>query len=193
MSAEDTFYYAKLSQLGVEEWQDIAGYEGHYKVSNLGRVKSLDRIVPHNYLRSKKIKGKTLALTPVNGGYLKAHLWIKNSELCVSVHSLVAKAFIGQRPEGLECCHGDGDPSNNRLFNLRWDTPKNNQADRIKHGTSPKGSNNPCAKLTDNDVHQIKTMLREGDLSQLTIGKIFGVAQQTIGRISLGKTWTHVK
>jgi hypothetical protein len=51
------------------------------------------------------------------------------------VHSLVALAFLGPCPEGLECCHWDGDPGNNRPGNLRWDTSSANLLDRQRHGT----------------------------------------------------------
>ena len=48
------------------------------------------------------------------------------------VHRLVLLAFVGPCPEGKEACHNDGNQRNNRLDNLRWDTPKANAADRIR-------------------------------------------------------------
>nr|WP_232111245.1 HNH endonuclease signature motif containing protein [Nocardia wallacei] len=51
-----------------------------------------------------------------------------------TAHSLVAEAFIGPRPEGLQVCHNDGDPTNNMLANLRYDTPSENQTDIVRHG-----------------------------------------------------------
>ena len=52
-----------------------------------------------------------------------------------TVHSLVAEAFIGARPEGMEICHSDGDPTNNHLDNLRYGTPSDNTLDKVRHGT----------------------------------------------------------
>lgn len=47
-----------------------------------------------------------------------------------AVHLYVLETFVGPRPEGMQACHGDGDPANNRLSNLRWDTCSNNNLDK---------------------------------------------------------------
>ena len=119
-----------------ELWRDVPGYEGLYRVSDRGRIKSLDRIiltkkgVIRNYRQKflKPILGKTIR--PSVGLYKKKKM------ILYLIHRLVLEAFIGPCPEGMECCHfPDRDPSNNRLENLRWDTHKANVADSIKHGT----------------------------------------------------------
>jgi hypothetical protein len=78
----------------------------------------------------------------------------------VYVHHLVLLAFVGPRPDGLICCHGNGDPTDNRPENLRWDTHSANSKDAIKHGTarhpmSVCGSKAPSAKLTDSQIVEI--------------------------------------
>lgn len=50
------------------------------------------------------------------------------------IHRLILETFVGPCPGGMECCHNDGDPTNNALSNLRWDTSKANKADMAKHG-----------------------------------------------------------
>lgn len=57
----------------------------------------------------------------------------------VYVHTLILLAFKGPRPEGLHCCHGNGDRTDNRPSNLRWDTPGSNSADRLKHSAGQRG------------------------------------------------------
>jgi hypothetical protein len=91
----------------------------------------------------------------------------------------------------MQGCHGNGNPADCRLENLRWDTPKNNHADRKKHGTSSEGSRNPAAKLTEADVVMIRTLLAEG-LRQTDIANRFGVGKGVINHISAGRSWVHV-
>jgi len=107
------------------------------------------------------------------------------------VHRLVLEAFVGKRPEGLECCHGDGDPANNRLENLRWDTSKANGADLIRHGNSNRGSRSPQAKLTEAQVKGIKRRLARfsGYGSGTALARQFGVSPDAISLIKHGKAW----
>lgn len=60
------------------------------------------------------------------------------------VHRLVLEAFVGPCPEGMEGCHGDGDPTNNSLGNLRWDTATSNQLDKVRHGTHHNAAKEAC-------------------------------------------------
>lgn len=194
MTAEDTFYFAKLSQLAIEEWLPVPGYEGYYEVSNLGRVRSLDRVVPHKRCGKQTCKGKVLSLTPRDAATRPSLVLSKNGKVKkTSVHKLVALSFIGPNPEGLEVCHNNGLASDNRLFNLRYDTRKNNEADKVKHGTLLRGSKHGNAKLTEPDVVEIKRLLKEGSLFQRQIAKRFGVSSRAVRSIKCGRTWTHVQ
>lgn len=105
----------------TEIWKDIKGFEG-YQVSNLGRVKSLERIDA----RGNKRKEKILKPQMLNNGYYRATL-CKNSIIKkYLVHRLVWIAFNGQIPEGYEINHLDEVKSNNRLENLNLVTHKEN-------------------------------------------------------------------
>lgn len=55
-------------------------------------------------------------------------------------------AFVGPRPDGMVTCHNDGNPANNNLSNLRWDTQSNNQLDAVKHGTHPLAAATHCKR-----------------------------------------------
>lgn len=115
-----------------EIWKAIPEYRADYEVSNLGRVRSLDRLVSHgvgNFQRKRK--GTILKPGTVKSGHQLVVLGRGHSRL---IHRLVLEAFVGPRPDGMECCHGDGDPANNCLNNLRWDTRSANVLDDYKHG-----------------------------------------------------------
>ena len=90
-------------------------------------------------------------------------------------------------------CHNDGNPSNNHLENLRWDTRKNNEADKIKHGTATRGRRNPRAKLNEMQVRIIKRLLEFGTLKQTEIAKMFNVNKNIIHCIKIGKSWKYLK
>lgn len=171
----------------MEIWKSIPGFEGAYEVSSEGRVRSLDRIVRCKNGAAKSYKGRILLLKPNVGGYLSLRLGRGNP---VMVHQLVAQVFIGPAPEGLQACHNSGDKNDNRKNNIRYDTPKANQADRVVHGTDRKGSQLPQAKLNEAQVAEIKSML--GLISHRAIAAQYGVSSTAVSLISSGKNWKHV-
>ena len=95
-----------------EEWRPAPGFEGRYSVSSLGRVRDEPR---RGYYRL----GST---TSGDGGYRRAHLSVGGLARIVSIHVLVAAAFLGPRPPLQIVGHIDGDPSNAALDNLRYVT-----------------------------------------------------------------------
>jgi hypothetical protein len=127
-----------------------------------------------------------------NGGYPQAYLPLRRGVFrLVYVHALVLAAFVGPCPEGMEACHWDGDPGNNRLDNLRWDVPKANAADTVRHGRVPRGERHCFAKLTAERVVAIRRRLAAGE-SQTAIARSEGVGRNTVWKIAAGKTWRHV-
>lgn len=165
----------------IEYWKPIEGYEGLYSVSNLGRVKSLPR--PH---------AKPGILAPaITNGYPRVCLRKEGQQKCFTVHRLVCTAFHGPCPPGMECCHGDGNRTNASANNLRWDTSAANQADRVKHGTIPKGEKSGTAKLTTNQAKDILSARKKGELLSV-LAKQYGVSIAAIGYMTTGKTWKHV-
>jgi hypothetical protein len=104
------------------------------------------------------------------------------------LHSVVLEAFVGPRPEGLVGRHLDGDPSNNKLSNLRWGTAEENYDDRRSHGTENDGMRNGRAKLTDDQVRAIRSSNeRYADLATQ-----HGVAVITISRVRRRVNWRHL-
>ena len=111
----------------MEEWRDIPGYEGLYQVSNLGRVRSLDRYVPHKKFGVKFCKGVLMAIHQNNAGYLTVNLSRENKYTSYDIHRLVAKAFIPcSDSECMQVNHKDENKHNNQIDNLEWVTCSEN-------------------------------------------------------------------
>lgn len=106
------------------------------------------------------------------------------------LHRLVAEAVHGPCPEGMECCHGDGDKTNNDFTNLRWDTHANNEADRIRHGTTAAGERSGSAKLTRAQVEAMRRMRAESGAFYWQIAERFNVSTMTAYRAITGQSWS---
>lgn len=118
-----------------EKWLPIVGYEGVYEVSDQGRVRSLDRMV---YAGSNRVRLSLGRILSIHHGdkYAKVRLKLDGTGKTHNVHTLVATAFLGLRPDGMEVCHCNGQPHDNRLTNLRYDTHQANVLERRDHGTA---------------------------------------------------------
>jgi hypothetical protein len=129
----------------TEEWRSISGFEGNYEVSDHGRICSLDRVITYPDGHLHRLKGQILSpgVQPPFG-HLHVNLKTQQRKRSVAVHALVLEAFVGKRPEGQECLHGDGDPSNNKLENLRWGTRTENILDMVRHGTHWQAKKTHC-------------------------------------------------
>lgn len=117
-----------------EQWQDVAGYKGFYQASDLGRIKSLDRIVIHRLNGPVKLKGKVLS-PGMTGPYLSVSLSKGGIQTTVRVHRLVAEAWLGPCPDGMEVCHGEGGQLDNSISNLSYGTRSDNNFDKRRDGT----------------------------------------------------------
>lgn len=123
-----------------ERWAPIPDWDGLYEVSDLGRVRSLPRVVPtrtrwHSRLVERRVGGGILRATPDTHGYARVFLTYRGQRRQLAVHRLVLEAFVGPCPPDMEGCHGPGGQADNRLVNLRWDTRRENAYDRVRHGT----------------------------------------------------------
>ncbi len=175
----------------IEIWKPITGYEHRYDVSNMGRVRSrfirypsTPRSTPR-FLHPRKTNPKYghlyVSLTGIDGKS-KNHL----------IHRLVATAFIGPCPKGLNCAHLDGDAGNNRVENLLWVTQKENLSHCLRHGTHRRGEKASYAKLKNADVIAIRK-LKNTDLTYKMIGALYGVSRSLIGHIMRGESWIHIQ
>ena len=180
-----------ISNNFMEKWKDVKRFKGYYQVSDHGNVKSVYRVIKgrHNISR---IMSRILKPSVYRGGYGIVHL----SKYCkvshYSVHRLVLETFVGPCPKGLEACHNDGNPRNNHLSNLRFDTRSNNAKQRIEHGTQimPFGEKAPGAKLKEKDIHYIRRNSKNQTHQRLA--NEFDVARSTISMIISRKAWRHI-
>ena len=129
------YIYSKRRKDGIiiteEIWKDIEGYEGYYQVSNMGRVKSLERKCKCRSNGIKTIQSKILKPGVVKG-YLRVNLRRNNKTKQYQIHRLVAITFLPNENNYPFVNHKDENPSNNRVDNLEWCTPKYN----VNYGTA---------------------------------------------------------
>ena len=142
----------------MESWRSIRDYDGLYEVSDLGRVRSLDRVVVSSAGWSTFKKGTVLKPIDNGHGYKHISLWKHGSVRREYIHRLVAIAFLGDPPSPeYQVAHGDGVRGNNALVNLRWATPEENASDRVLHGTDRTGVQKDICKrkhlLSDPNVN----------------------------------------
>jgi hypothetical protein len=184
----------------VEQWKPVVGYEGFYEVSNLGRVKSLDRVCHDKNGLAKRFKGRFLTCTvkaDTHSKYLVVKLgsvYGQSSKTRYVAH-LVLEAFERPRPDGMECCHCDGNSLNNQFSNLRWDTPQKNTLDKYKHGTILWGSKNHQAQLKEDQVLEIRAKYvrySRYKSNSKELADEYGVNIQVIGKIVRRERWKHV-
>lgn len=172
--------------MGSEVWKDIPGYEGAYQVSSLGRVRSLDRVVKCKC----RYTGEPFDRT-VRGRVLRPAKYCKAGHLAVSlgrgstgkpVHELVMLAFVGKPPVGKEVCHQNGDPTDNRLENLRYDTRRENILDVLR---KPGGV---WRKLSAKDALDIRRRLNSGEKGS-DLASEYRVSQSAVSAIKTGRTF----
>jgi len=118
-----------------------------------------------------------LMITHANGKIVKRYL-----------HLLTLEAVSGPRPAGMVARHLNGNRFDNRAINLAWGTVRQNAADKVRHGTDPSGVRNPMAKLTWEQVRDIRA-LADGGKMQCLIATQFHVSPMTVSRIIRGQSW----
>lgn len=129
----------------IERWLPVLDYEGLYEVSDHGRVRSVDRVVP-NGSKGMRLRGKILKPHGDKTGRQTVVLCENAVTTTRRVHALVLEAFEGPRPPGMEGCHSDGNPSNNRLSNLQWGTRSAHCLNAVRRGTHNRTSRAKCPR-----------------------------------------------
>ena len=107
------------------------------------------------------------------------------------VHVVVCELWHGQRPEGMEAAHSCGRPICWAGEHLRWATRAENAADMVLHGTAPRGERNGFAKLTADEVREIRRLVAAGE-TQAVVAARFEVRQATVSLIARRETWRHL-
>jgi len=175
-----------------EIWKDIKGYEGIYQVSNLGRIKSLEREIPWNRWPGFRVILNEKILKPgLCRGYSRVTLSKNKQKNEFQVHRLVLEAFVEPCQDGLEANHKNFDRSDNRVENLEWVTRSENIKHSFRYGrNNQKGSKNGYAKLEEKDVLKIREFGK--GVKQRILAEMFSVTQCHISDIINRKIWTHI-
>lgn len=187
MSVSDSTPNPQLP-LDHEEWRDLPGYEGHYQVSSMGSVRSLDR----TDIRGHKIKGRIFKCGCIVSGYRTVIFTKFNKDQRFLVHRLVTLAFIGPCPEGRQVNHKDGDKLNNAASNLEYVTPRENVAHAYATGlTRNRGEDHHHARFTVEDVLDIRRRVAQGE-PQRSLARFHNASPAAINEIINRATWKHV-
>lgn len=179
-----------------EMWRPIVGIDGLpdgvYEVSNTGKVRSLDRVRPHGRWpgATQLVKGRELKAFTNGADYRVVCLYLEGGPKKFYVHRLVLTAFDRAPRDDEEVCHSDGNKENNTLENIRWGTKKENYNDKVVQGFSQNGERNKSAKLTAQQVAEIREKYHSGGYTYGRLADEYGVTDSNIGSIIKGLTWS---
>jgi hypothetical protein len=121
-------------------------------------------------------------------GRQRIALNINGTRKAIRVHTLIMMLFVGPRPEGMEVAHNNGDPSDNRLENLRYDTRVGNAADMVLHGTDLVGSKHGMANMTEPQVLAMRQQSANG-FSDDDLASIYHVSTSHVEKIRNRRIW----
>ena len=173
--------------MNSELWVDIVNYEGLYQVSNLGRVRSLDRVIKRSNGSNLTLKGRVRKLSDDTRGYLAVRLSNKDGGSNKKVHKLVLSMFSTKLCEDYQINHINGVKYDNRLKNLEWCTASENS----QHAHDAFLKTPTSKKLTNYEVVAIKKLLRL-KTSIREIADLFKMSISTIYDIKNKKSWKHI-
>lgn len=182
-------YNAMRRFMDMEEiWAQIKGFEGIYEVSTLGRIKSLNR--------PRRVRGNGISMQKEKilkqwkqGNYMYCDLRKPGIKQKARMHVVVLETFVCPRPNGMIACHNNGDPTDNRLCNLRWGTHEDNAKDKVLHGTHQYGESCSKSKLTEAQA----VAILESNKTYAEIAKEYGVCKSTVTHIKTGRNWPHLQ
>lgn len=167
----------------MEEWRPIPGFETSYEVSNLGRVKTIKQ---GEGARAGRILRPAVNLH----GYIQYALGKYGGRH--TAHKLVMLAFVGPCPDGMERNHINGVKADNRVENLEYVTKSANNLHVTHTLQKRRGESHGNAKLSDDDVREIRRLAAESNLTHAEIGAKFGITNKNVGYIVRRQAWTHV-
>lgn len=166
--------------MSEETWKKVKGYPYDLSVSGL------------LYSRANK---RLVAPYANHARYLRYRLFNKGKTVQRSIAALMLETFIGPRPKGYHAAHIDGSRDNNHLTNLKWCSAKENMADKKKHGTLYCGQKHFYAKLTDDDVREIRRRYKKTGYNKTNsteLAKEFGTKRSNIRSIVNRTSWKNI-
>lgn len=176
-----------------EVWKPVQGYEGIYEVSNLGRVRSLDRFTRNRWGTLRPVAGAMKVPQVKREGYCYLNLYSERKARPMYVHRLVALAFLPNPDDLPQVNHKDGDKANNAVTNLEWCSKSDNCQHAIDEGLyeQARGESSGSAKVTESDVIEMRRLWASGML-QKDIAARFGIGRKAVTKIVNRQRWKHV-
>jgi hypothetical protein len=167
----------------MEQWRPVKDWEDFYAVSDLGRVM---RTAPGK----KTYAGKIMNPSCTAAGYPMAMMTSGKRREARLVHRMVAQAFLPapDDPNKMYVAHKNGCRTDNRLENLYWATPSENNFDQVLHGTAPGRNDHRKAPLSDDDVRQIRQDRRAAP----AIAEEYGVSVSAVSNVRRRLSYKHV-
>jgi hypothetical protein len=179
----------------IEEWREIR-VSPLYSVSSYGRVRFNGHLRHVSDVRGHvyDIYNKPRILKVWQGDdkhYPTVAIYTDHKRYRFAIHQLVAEHFLGPCPEGQEVRHRDGNKLDSRVSNLEYGTRLQNIHDKERHGTMLRGEAAPWSKLSESQVLEIRSRVRNGEV-QRRLAEEFGVGYMSISRIVNGTRWKHI-
>ncbi len=176
-----------------ENWATVYGFDGYYQVSDLGRVRSVDRVVRCKTC-ARRYKGKILTPRVITDNYFQVVLAKKGKRSQLTIHRLVATSFVPNPSRKPQVNHIDGNKQNNKSSNLEWCTQLENNIHARANGLYPSvdGENNPRAKLSTSQVIEIRRFADDIKRDVNGLSKKYNVSKGCIYSIIKRKSWKHL-
>jgi hypothetical protein len=176
-----------------EIWKDVVGFEGLYKVSNLGNVIGIGKSWVCGMYDSIIVKPESIRKQSTDtGGYKQVWLCKDGKAKNYLVHRLVAKTFLENPENKKDINHKNGNKTDNGLDNLEWCTRSENVLHAFKNDLKKpsSGSRHGMSKLKEDDVLRIREL--SGKHTKLELAEMFGVGRRNINNIINYKSWQHI-
>jgi hypothetical protein len=173
--------FTQLPLSEQEVWRPVVGWEGWYEVSSLGRVRRAGRT-------RMNPAGHVLRPWPNSTDYPRVGLSRPGQRRRAFVHVLVAGAFLGSCPPGMEVNHKDLDRWNARADNLEYVTHGGNQRHAFANGQPPPRGEQKASKLTEADVLAI----RASSEPPRVLAVRYGISRFFVWEVRSGRAWRHL-
>lgn len=173
--------------LYTERWKDIDGYDGIYKISDFGRVKSFFADINKKY-------GKLLKPRPDADGYGIIELYKNKKSRPFKIHRLVAQYFLPNPENKPEVNHigknslGVIDKTYNEFYNIEWATRRENEDHKNLNGLGKQGEKHHNVKLTEEDVYYIRASIE----SSVHLATMFNLSAGYVNEIKRFSKWKHL-
>lgn len=172
-----------------EIWEDVEGWEGRYKISNLGRLKRCAYVKKHESGKRIKMTDKIVTTNYDRKGYIKVTLCEKDKRFTTSIHRLIARAFIPNPENKPHVNHINGKRDDNRIENLEWATAKEN----IVHSYLVLKRKHNCTGMLNKGGKKIGVYDKDGNLlkeypSQMQAQRETGINAVNIGQVCRGES-----